>query len=182
MAREVRGAAVELWVPRRPGAAETLTRRHSGVTLRWQSGTDLGARLGAAFQAAFSDGVDHAIVIGSDHPTLTAACLERGFRALRSAELVLGPTPDGGYYAVGLRRGAWPRAAALFRDVPWSTPRVLALTRERSEGLDLCRAELPECHDVDEPDDLDRLRREVASGTATAAALEDLDRRGRGGG
>ena len=175
-ARAVCGDAVELWVPRAPDVREALERRFPDVPLRWQAGPDLGARLSAAFAAAFSDGVDHALVVGSDHPTLPSRYLRRAFRALRSAPLVLGPAHDGGYYAVGLRRSAWPAGAELFRNVPWSTPRVLAITRQRAEARGFRHVQLPEWYDVDRPPDLERLRRDVRPGTATAAALRALER------
>lgn len=38
--------------------------------------------------------------------------------------------------------------------MPWSTPQVLALTRERLRAAGLRHAELPPLHDIDEPADL----------------------------
>lgn len=193
LARAVPGAEVELWIapPPRAGKASTAPREATvappaalagtGVPVRRQVGADLGARLAAAFATSFAEGADHVLIVGSDHPTLPGAYLSRGFRALRSAQLVIGPTSDGGYYAVGLKRLAWPGAAALFRDIPWSTPEVLRLTRRRAESLDLCRAELPIWYDVDEPADLELLGRDVAPGTATRKVLERLGRTGEPG-
>lgn len=169
-ARAVPDAAVELWVPRRPGA-EALAERYPRVRLRWQASGDLGARLRAAFEAAFAEGADHVLITGSDHPSLPAALLGHGLDALGSAPLVLGPSLDGGYYAVGLRRTAWPDTAVLFRDIPWSTPDVLARTRRRAESAGLTRIELPDWYDVDEPEDLARLRADLPLDSRTARAL-----------
>ena len=164
----------ELWVPPREGAEEALTRRYPDIPLRWQRGEDLGARMSNAFEVAFSEGVDYALITGSDHPTLPADYLARGLAALIAAHLVLGPSADGGYYAIGLRRYAWPKAQPLFEDVPWSTSQVFELTRRRAVELDLCHVELPAWYDVDEPLQLERLRQDAVPGTHTAAVLRDL--------
>jgi len=164
----------ELWVPPRDGAEAMLTARYPDLPLRWQRGPDLGARMSDAFEVAFSEGADCALIIGSDHPTLPADYLARGFAALIAAHLVLGPSADGGYWAIGLRRYAWPKARPLFADVPWSTPRVLELTRRRAVELDLCHVELPRWYDVDERSQLETLRRDAKPDSQTARVLREL--------
>lgn len=166
----------ELWVPVRAGAEERLTRRYGDLRIRWQEGGDLGERLRRAFGAAFAEGAARVLVVGSDHPTLPMTYLSEAFDRLTSDPAVVGPSRDGGYYAIGFRRDSWPRAAALFRGIPWSTPRVLRATRRRARGRALRLSELREWYDVDEPGDLDRLRRDVEEGTATARVLERLER------
>ena len=171
VARRVGGVDLELWVEPREGADRWFAERHGDLMLRYQPDGDLGARLEAAFADAFADGADRAIALGSDHPTLPASYLARGFSTLRVLDLVLGPSPDGGYYAIGLHRRAWSRAPALFRGVPWSTSRVLRHTRECATGLGLSRVELPEWYDVDEPEVLERLSGDLAPDSHTARAL-----------
>lgn len=175
LACRVPGANVELWVPRRRGAARTLGRRFTGVELRWQSEGGLGQRLREAFRCAFAGPPRRAMVLGSDHPTLPAGYLRQGFEALEEVDLVLGPSRDGGYYALGLRREAWPAAARLFEDIPWSTPRVLARTRERAREMGLVVMEMPSWYDVDRPEDLDRLLHDVRGDSHTARALAARD-------
>lgn len=160
-------APTELWVPRRPQARAALEARYPGIRVHFQPEGDLGVRLAVAFAAAFDDGADHVVVVGSDHPTLPRSCLEGAFAALPSVHLVLGPTRDGGYYAVGLRRSCWPRAGRLFEEAPWSTRGLLDWTRRRAEALDLRHLELPCWYDVDEPRDLGRLGRDLVAGSAT---------------
>lgn len=167
-------APAELWVPERPGVEEALGRRYPGCAVRIQSEGDLGRRLEGAFAAAFDEAVDHAVAVGSDHPTLPAELLGRAFRALKGAHLVLGPSEDGGYYAIGLRRYAWPGAAGLFDGAPWSRPELLDWTRERARELDLCHVELPVWYDVDRPSDLERMQTDLIDGSATAAAWDRL--------
>lgn len=168
----------ELWVPDPPAARE-LTASLPDFRLRRQRGGDLGERLRHAFRTAFDEGAGRVVVVGSDHPTLPPDHLERAFDALRTSDVVLGPTPDGGYYAVGLRSGARPAAGEIFGDVPWSTPEVLERTEANARGLGLAVSRLPPWYDVDEPEELERLGRDVEEGSATARALARLGRERR---
>lgn len=160
----------ELWVPDRPDAEARLGARYPGARIRLQPEGSLGDRLAAAFDVSFSEGVDYVVVAGSDHPTLPLDLIGRFFRALRAAHLALGPTRDGGYYAIALRRYAWPQARGLFEAAPWSTPELLAWTRERAEVLDLCHVELPAWYDVDRPEDLNAMSEDLRPESATARA------------
>lgn len=111
---------------------------------------DLGARMEAAFGAAFTAGYARVMIVGSDLPGLTSALLERGFAALEEHPAVLGPAEDGGYWLLGLRKPA----AGLFEGIPWSTPEVLPRTVARLRGADLEPALLPTLRDVDEAEHL----------------------------
>lgn len=164
----------ELRVPDRPGAVECLGGRYPGLAVRLQPRGDLGARLRAAFSAAFDEGADHVVVVGTDHPTLPPDYVERAFAALPDADLVLGPTRDGGYYLIGLRRLGWPGCAGLLEDAPWSSSDLLRWTRERAVRLDLNLVETPEWYDVDTPEDLEHLRRDVSADSATGRVLATM--------
>jgi rSAM/selenodomain-associated transferase 1 len=115
-----------------------------------QEGADLGARLLAAFTRLRRDGAELSVIVGSDHPTLPRSAIERAFRALGDADLVLGPALDGGYYLIGLREPA----PDLFRDIPWSTAGVFPRTLERAAALGLRVARTEPAVDVDRPEDL----------------------------
>ena len=168
---------VELWLAGRPAGSDgtAVTDRHAGLRVRRQVGDGLGERLRGAFAAAFDEGVDLAAVLGTDHPTLPPARIDEAFASLAAAEAVLGPTRDGGYYLLALRREAWPRAAALFREIPWSTREVAAVTRRRAREAGVEIRSLATWYDVDEPAELERLREDVDPATATARALTRLD-------
>ncbi len=168
------GVAVELWVPDRPGAEERLGSRYAAARIRLQSGGSLGDRLEMAFARAFGEGVGRAVALGSDHPTLPAEFVARAFEALAGCPVALGPSLDGGYYAVGLRASAWPRARGLFAGAPWSTSGLFAWTRARAASLRLDCAELPPWYDVDRPADLARMAGDLTEGSATAAAWARL--------
>ncbi len=64
------------------------------------------------------------ILIGSDVPGITAVHIARAFRVLVSHEVVFGPSPDGGYWLVGLKRTrAIP--AGFLAGVRWSSEHAL---------------------------------------------------------
>lgn len=173
-ARSVPEVEVELWVPG-DSRADGLTDRYPGVPLRRQSGADLGLRLADALATAFDEGAERAVVVGSDHPTLPARLLATAFSELAGADAAFGPTTDGGYWATGLRSDAWPAARGLFEGIPWSTPGVMAATRRRAGELGLRLAELPTWYDVDLPAELERIREDLAPGSATARTLRRLE-------
>ncbi len=111
---------------------------------------DLGARLGAAFKQNFAVGRAGAIAIGSDCPALGTAHLAAALKALQSADVVLGPATDGGYYLVGLRQ---PQPA-LFEAIAWGTGQVLAQTLAAATSHGLAVELLIPLTDIDRPEDL----------------------------
>jgi rSAM/selenodomain-associated transferase 1 len=129
-----------------------------------QEGRGLGERLHRGLEAAAGE---HELVaaVGSDHPSLPVERVDEAFAALaEGAPVVLGPADDGGYYLIGVRRGALsPR---LFEEIPWSGPRVLDTTLQRCRELGLEPRLLPVQPDVDTPEDLARLASELAAGPA----------------
>ena len=100
-----------------------------------------------------------AIALDSDSPTLPAAHLLEAVAQLDRADLVVGPSEDGGYYLIGLKQSQ----PDLFREIAWSTERVASQTVARAQALGLSVALLPAWYDVDIPADLDRLRSELAT-------------------
>ena len=126
-----------------------------GVRLTAQGNGDLGARMHQAFVRGLARS-PQVIVIGTDAPALNAAYLQAASAALSDTDAVIGPAADGGYALIGLHcRGRdWPR---LFEHMPWSTERVLALTRERLAAGGLRHTELPTLFDIDEAVDLAHL-------------------------
>jgi hypothetical protein len=114
-----------------------------------QGGGDLGARLSRMFERAFM-GADRVVAIGTDAPATDAGRVTRAIAALDSADVVIGPARDGGYYLIGLRR-ARPE---LFRGIRWGTGSVLAETRAQAERLGLRVTWLELESDIDTGDDL----------------------------
>jgi hypothetical protein len=130
----------------------------SALPLLPQQGKDLGERMASAFQAAWTQGVQRAVLIGSDCPGLTPALIVQALAELDRHDLVLGPASDGGYYLIGLRRGVTPEAlTSLFRDVPWGDATVCRVTLARAAAAKLTITTLQELNDIDRPEDLHHL-------------------------
>ena len=123
--------------------------------LSFQQAGDLGQRMRCALFDALNDGCKRVILLGTDIPGLNAGILEQAFAALLKHDIVLGPSTDGGYWLVGLKR-----PIDLFQNIPWSTSRVLEQTLEQARhmGLTVCLLEF--LSDVDTPEDLGRWRLE----------------------
>ncbi len=124
-----------------------------------QTGDDLGARLDHALtHCLMQRGAGKVVIMDTDSPTLPAACLAQAFARLDTADVVLGPCDDGGYYLIGLNRPA-PR---LLREVTMSTPHVVRETLALAAAEGLKTALLPPWYDVDTVSELERLTQELA--------------------
>ena len=100
---------------------------------RAQGEGDLGRRMLAAFERAFSDGADRVILIGVDCPGVSEAVITEAFARLDQADAVIGPSFDGGYYLIGLKTPI----KALFTEIPFGTGDTLqrTLTAARRGGI-----------------------------------------------
>jgi hypothetical protein len=142
----------------------------TGFTIWPQGRGDLGQRMEEVMRRALST---HrvALAVGTDSPGLPAALLDAAREALRTADAVLGPCDDGGFYLLGLR--SCP--VGLLSGIPWSTDTTFAHTVRAFRLRGLRTAVLPPWFDVDRPADVDRLRQMLAhdrvSAPATARAL-----------
>lgn len=139
----------------------------AGWRLFFQQASTIGEVLHASTAAFLAEGHDCALVVNADSPTLPARLVEQAVAALRAPgdRAVFGPASDGGYYLVGLKRAH----ARLFEDIAWSTPTVLARSRDRAAEIGLPVALLPMWYDVDDAETLAMLEAELA-GTPPAFA------------
>ncbi len=156
-----------------PGSQAAFTEAGVAIPPRFhvhaQRGDDLGARMAAAFHDVL-DGAEPgacALLFGSDLPLLDVRHLEQAVTALRGADVVLGPTEDGGYYLAGMK-APQPR---LFDVEGWGGGTVLARTEARARAEGLSTERLPPLPDLDTGEDLARVRahplfRELAARSA----------------
>jgi rSAM/selenodomain-associated transferase 1 len=116
-------------------------------------------------------------IISSDLPGLPAGSITRANEALAAgSDVVLGPAMDGGYWLVAMRTAH----EAPFRDIPWSTPAVWAVTLRRCREAGLRMEALERWRDVDTCADLAACRDELDPSVAphTASVLRELTERG----
>ena len=120
------------WLP--PGF-EVIAQRGDGLADRLANATrDVGEAL---------------VFVGMDTPQLTRALLLAALDGLAGSDAVLGPTIDGGYWAIGLREPD----PAVFEGVPMSTAGTAAAQLARLEELGLDTTQLERLHDVDSFED-----------------------------
>ncbi len=107
------------------------------------------------------------LITGNDCPTVPVAYYDQAGAALENgADVVLGPTRDGGSYLLGLRAAC----AEWFRDIPWSTAEVSARLRLRAGEQGWRLHELPPWYDIDTIEDVACLCEELPQ----ASALMDI--------
>lgn len=162
--REIVGilnTAIQIWysgfVPREDHWDEIVNRKEL------QQGDDLGERMEYAFDTVFKEGYARAVIIGSDCAELTPGILEQAFQALDQADLVVGPSKDGGYYLLGMKELHSP----LFRHKDWSTPGLYGQTMDEIEEASLTCSVLPVLNDVDTLEDWVRVRDHLNNGRQT---------------
>jgi len=146
-------AGASLYVAGAPDLAHPFFKVLEGryeAKLLAQRGPDLGARMKWAMQDAFEHGAEDVLLTGTDLPTLPRAYLMESLTLIKKYDVVLGPTADGGYYLIGLRK----MVPALFEGIAWSTGAVYAETRKKIEQAGLSLRLLPECRDLDTLEDL----------------------------
>ena len=124
-----------------------------------QNGETLGERLVNAAAELLNEDFDSVCLINSDSPTLPAKILRTAVSLLAQEgdRVVLGPSQDGGYYLIGLKR---PHRN-LFERIAWSTADVLAHTIERAADIKLPVELLPMWYDVDDAATLRLLSEEL---------------------
>ena len=133
---------------------------------------NLGVRMAAYFDAAFKAGVQRVVLIGADSPTLPAAHIRDAFTLLSAHQVVLGPADDGGYYLVG----ASLKTPDIFHEVTWSSRAVWSQTVQRLEASATKWAPLPSWYDVDDLEQLHRLKDQLANGEYDQPVWDDLRR------
>ncbi len=155
---------------RASGGAE-LRRRLAGFTVIAQRGDDFAARLAHAHRDAGALGYP-VLQIGMDTPQVSAELLADCAQALLRSPAVLGPAPDGGWWALGLQDAAVAdclRAVAMSRaDTCAETMRAL-----RQAGVDVQM--LATLADVDTVEDVDSVRRLCAVGSRFYSAAMTLE-------
>jgi glycosyltransferase A (GT-A) superfamily protein (DUF2064 family) len=71
--------------------------------------------------------------MGSDKPSLMRDHLALAFEALENSEAVLGPTSEGGFYLMGLRK----MIPEIFETTLWSTPFVFDTVFKVLSGMEI---------------------------------------------
>jgi rSAM/selenodomain-associated transferase 1 len=122
-----------------------------------QQGEGLAAGLISAFRTFIDRGYRRVVAIDGDSPQLPPETLDTAFRLLDEADVVVGPTTDGGYYLVG----SMIAQTELFDTQRMGTGGAFDSLMASAQGLGLRVALTETGYDVDEAEDLARLAREL---------------------
>lgn len=155
------------WIAYHPlGSAGYFEQLAPDFRLVPQLGERLNERLLTVFETCFEQGCSMVAAINSDSPTLPGEYLIEAFDRLETADVVLGPCEDGGYYLIGLKRPC----PEIILPVQMSTERVLADTLDLIEAQGLAVEQLPVWYDVDTVEELTRLKKELDGRNSRTAA------------
>lgn len=113
-----------------------------------QKGSDLGERMHHAFDTAFNKGYKKVLIIGSDLFDLTPSLITSAFEALETYDISIGPSLDGGYYLLGMKK----LHPEVFKTKKWGTDSVLENTLQdlKKQNIKLLKA----LNDIDTLEDL----------------------------
>lgn len=158
--QQLRGIDLELHTDTRTDAWTS-----AGLPQSLQCEGDLGLKMFNALDGALRRGREQVMIAGSDAPGLPLDYLQQLLTA--EEDVALGPTDDGGFYAIACRRAH----RDMFDRVEWSTERTRAQTIEAVRRSGLSAKLGAPWFDVDTPRDLDRMKTMPGLGRHTAKMI-----------
>jgi rSAM/selenodomain-associated transferase 1 len=132
-------------------AVQSFRQEYAGFDLvTAQHGDDLGERMLNAFMTlSKTRGIGKSYLIGADIPEIDGQTITTANELLDKNDLVLGPTLDGGYYLIGLKKVC----PELFAGIEWGTNKVFQQTMTVAVKKGMTVGLLPELRDLDDLDD-----------------------------
>ncbi len=116
---------------------------------RPQKGPNLGAKMSNALKECLTKHKT-VVLIGADCPLISTDTINLALNALKTKDLVLGPSNDGGYYLIGLNQ----HLHELFQGIKWGSTQVFQDTLKLAKKLRLNYFLLSEKVDLDTPEDV----------------------------
>ena len=116
-----------------------------------QTTGDIGQRMFMAIKRASNQGSCQIVLIGTDIPGITSEIMDQAFESLDDHDLVLGPSTDGGYWLVGMKK-----PVNIFDGIVWSRADVLEKTLEIARQKQISIDLLDPLTDLDTPSDLNQ--------------------------
>ena len=118
--------------------------------LRQQTGGNLGEKMNNAMREIFYTGYNRVVLIGSDIPSVRHENIERAFDSLNHSDVVIGPSEDGGYWLIGMKKFI-PDA---FNISKWGNSSVLNSTIKKLNDSGTIYNLADTLQDLDTPDDI----------------------------
>ncbi len=92
------------------------------ITEKEQIGNSFAERFSNAIQFVFDQGYKNIITLGNDTANLKTSHLQNTLQKLKDNDIVLGPSRDGGFYLMGLKKSHFNYST--FRKLPWQTDKL----------------------------------------------------------
>lgn len=127
-----------------------------------QRGEGLGQRLINASNDVFKIGYESLLIAGSDIPELSVKIFKKAFENLKNADFTIGPSPDGGYYLIGMKKPE----PDVFNNISWSTDKVFGQTIDKIQSLQKVYTTLPSLRDIDTFEDFKAWRNSLSASTS----------------
>lgn len=127
----------------RHGSIRTLCNRYK-LKRQLQPQGDLGRRMAASIRKGLAQH-DAVIIVGTDCPTLDASKITDAIAALAHNNTYAQAAQDGGYVLIASAQ----YCPKLFRQIDWSTPKVLAQTRRQARSGQQTLTVGPALSDID---------------------------------
>jgi len=124
----------------------------TGYSYLPQRGADLGQRMKNGFVDTFHCHYRQVVIIGSDSPDLPAHFINEALSSLKTHDVVIGPSFDGGYYLIGFNYDTFLPEA--FDEIDWGTDTVFTDTLKIVKNSGCTVRILSAWHDIDTYDDL----------------------------
>lgn len=119
-----------------------------------QKGSDLGERMLNAIKQLLTSGYGKVSLIGADSPDLPLSYIKDAFVKLDSSDLVIGPSEDGGYYLIGMKKPF----ENIFKNIKWGCNNVLKDTISIANNAGISYLLLPQWYDIDDIANLKKWR------------------------
>lgn len=133
-----------------------------------QEGHDLGDRMDNAIEKLLNKGYSKVILIGSDIPSLQPEDISKAYEELEDNDICLGPTNDGGYYLIGMKK----RCKNIFSsNLKWGNKSVFEATVSIANKLGHTVGLTTKLNDIDEEEDIEDLIKRVKKGEFNTKAL-----------
>ncbi|MGB0640565.1 MAG: TIGR04282 family arsenosugar biosynthesis glycosyltransferase [Myxococcota bacterium] len=147
----------------------TKELHQAGYSTETQASGDLGDRMSHIAQRP-----GRQILLGTDCVVFDPSWI---LRAANSVEPIsIGPSEDGGYWAVSLNGTHPDLIRLLFNDIHWSTDTVFRTTRSRLTSAGVQFNLLPQSYDIDTIEDLKRLQQDPLCGPKLQQLLSSIFR------
>lgn len=141
-----------------------------------QKGKDLGEKMYRVIRKVLDLGYESVVLTGTDLPLISASHFESGFAALQEHDIAIGPTSDGGYYLIGMKKPC----KEVFRVEGYGGSTVFENTVSAAQAAGLSVGLALSCDDVDTPEDLWALTKQIDPGSRTGQYLNQLKQEGAG--